>query len=117
VTGDIRVTGRIEVSGFELLNSASRGARTPRDHVDSGGGERVVGLGTTVAREQEPHVPCRHELGRLNAGPTAEREIGVLNSLEVEGVRINDQVVRAAAEPRVNVDIQRRLTSRDRDFH
>jgi hypothetical protein len=63
------------------------------------------------------HAFVRHELGRLNTSPAAELNVGVLDGLDVQRVRINDQEVRASTEAGINIPIQRRLVSCDRDSH
>jgi hypothetical protein len=117
VTGNGGPTGRIELSGFELFDGISHGARTTRDHSDAGGGERRVGIRAAITGENELHVLGCHELSRLNTGPSAERSVRVLDGFEFHGVRIDDQEVRAAAEPRIEVGIQRWATSCDCDSH
>ena len=71
MTGNGRLAGTIELSGLELFDDISHGARTTGDYSDAGGGERLVGVRAAIARENELHVLRRHELGRLNTGPTA----------------------------------------------
>jgi hypothetical protein len=117
VTGYVRPSGNIEFSGLEPLDGISDGARTAEHHADAGGGKRLVGIRTAIAGEDELHVLARQELARLNPGPTAEGDIGILDGLEVQGVRIDDQEVCAAPKAGINVGIQRRPSACDCDLH
>ena len=117
MTGDVRLTGSSDLSGFESLDGVSSGARTADDHANAGRRERLVGIRAAVAGKDELHVLGGHELGRLNAGPAAARHVRVLDGFELQGVRIDDQEVRAAPEARIEVRLQGRLTGGDSDFH
>jgi hypothetical protein len=117
MTGDVRLIGGTELSGLEPLDGISHRPRTAGDHPYAGSRKRLMCIRAAVAGKDKLDVLARHELRRLNTGPTAPRNVRILNGFEVQGVRINDQEVRAAAEARIEVRIQRWLASRDCDFH
>ena len=117
MTGDIGLTGRIELSCLELLNHVLDRAGTSRDHSDIRSGKRLMSIRSAIAGQHELHTFFRQQLGRLDAGPSTERNIRVLDGFEFHGIRINDQEICTTAKPRVYNCIQRGSNGCNSDLH
>jgi len=106
MTGDIGLTGCIELPRLELLNHVLDRAGTSRDYSDIRSGKRLMSVRPAIAGQHVLHPFSRQQLGRLDAGPSTERNIQVLDGLEFHGVRIDDQEIGTTAKPRVYIGIQ-----------
>jgi hypothetical protein len=103
VCGDVRLIRGLELTGLELLGHLPNRAAAADDHADAGRRQGLVGIRAAVAGQNVLDALVHHEPGGLNPGSLTERLAGVVNHLEAHAVRLNDQEIRATAEPRVDL--------------
>lgn len=106
MTRDIGLAGRAQLPRSVLPHHISDNARTADHDSDTRGGKSLVGIRPTIAGEEESNLLPRQQLGRLNPRSTAKGDIGILNSLELHRVRIDDQKIRTTTKARVDLRVQ-----------
>jgi hypothetical protein len=105
----------LKLSGFELLDRLAHRAGATRDDLDSRGRQSADGIGPTVAGQQDLCTGGYDHLARLDAGTTTQSGVGVLQCFECSLFGVHYYEIRAPAESRIYVCIQRRLGRRDGD--
>jgi len=104
----IRLIRRFELSGLELFDYFPNRAGAANDHAYAGRRQGLMRVRAAVPGQNVLDAFVCHEPGRLNPGSLAELLVGVVNRLEAHVVSLNDEETRAAAEPWIDIRIQRR---------
>jgi hypothetical protein len=108
MSGDVWLARGGQVARPELANHVHDAARATEYHLDAGCGERFMSVWAAIAGEQDLHAPRGQKLSRLDACTLAKCSVGVLDSLELHRVCVDNQEVRTSTKPRIDFRLQRR---------